>query len=69
MEKDKAIRSAKSTFTQSIENTLKEHKKRVGDVIYVTINARTTFEFPAHFTTEEIETRIANYKKRHNPLI
>ena len=52
---------------QQAENALKEHKKRVGEVEYVAINERTTFEFPASLSKEEREIRIENYKKRHKP--
>ena len=38
---------------QQAENALKEHRKRVGEVEYVTIR----------------EIRIENYKKRHKPLV
>ena len=54
---------------QQAENALKEHKKRVGEVEYVAINERTTFEFPASLSKEEREIRIENYKKRHKPLV
>ena len=53
---------------QQVENALKEHRKRVGEVEYVTISGRTTFEFPASLSEEEREIRIENYKKRHKPL-
>lgn len=66
MEKNRVNRSAKNSFSQSAEMILKEHKKNRGEVIRVVINARTTFEFPAHFSPEEIAIRIENYKKRHN---
>ena len=52
-----------------LESALKEHKKRVGEVVHVTISDRTTFEFPAGLSLEEREIRIENYKKRHKPMI
>ena len=38
---------------QQAENALKEHRKRVGEVEYVTISGRTTFEFPVSLSEEE----------------
>ena len=43
---------------QQAENALKEHRKRVGEVEYVTISGRTTFEFPVSLSEEEREIRI-----------
>ena len=40
---------------QQAENALKEHRKRVGEVEYVTISGRTTFEFPVSLSEEERE--------------
>lgn len=69
MEKDRVNRSEKLSSAQMVENTLKEHKKRVGKVVHVAISARTIFEFPANLSEEEKEIRIENYKKRHRPMI
>ncbi len=69
MEKDRSIRFEKQSSAQQIESALKEHKKRVGEVVHVTISDRTTFEFPAGLSLEEREIRIENYKKRHKPMI
>lgn len=69
MEKDQRIYSEKLLSAQLVEKALKEHKKRVGEVVYVTISDRTTFEFPASLSPEERELRIANYKERHKPMI
>lgn len=69
MEKDQRIYSEKLSSTQLIEKALKEHKKRVGEVVRIAISDRTTFEFPASLSIEEREMRIANYKERHKPMI
>lgn len=69
MEKDRSIRSEKQSSAQQIESALKEHKRRVGEVVHVTISDRTTFEFPADLSQEERELRIENYKKRHKSMI
>lgn len=66
MDKNKNIRSEKSSSNQSAENALNEYKKRIGEVVHVAISARTTFEFPAYLSQEEIDIRIENYKKRHS---
>ena len=68
MKKDKNNRSQTPSY-QSAESTLQEHKKKIGEVVYVSISARTTFEFPAHLSQEEREVRIANYMKRRKPMI
>lgn len=65
MEKDSIKRTEKNS-SQSIENSLREHKKRIGKVVHVAISARTTFEFPANLSQEERDIRIELYKKRHN---
>ena len=69
MEKGHSARIEKLNSAQQVENALKEHRKRVGEVVHVAISARTTFEFPAYLSLEERELRIENYKKRHRPMI
>ncbi len=69
MERENVIRSEKQSSAQMIENTIKEHKKRVGKVEHVAISSRTTFEFPAGLSQEERDIRIENYKRRHGPMI
>ena len=59
------VRPEKYQSMQSVDNVLKEYKKKVGEVVHVTISARTTFEFPADMPQEERDIRIENYKKRH----
>lgn len=54
---------------QLTENALKEHKKRIGEVIFVTINARTTIELPAHLSQTEINERVELYKKLHSSKV
>lgn len=69
MQKDRNVRFGKQASDEQIESALKEHKKKVGEVVHVTISDRTTFEFPAHLSQEERDLRIENYKKRHKPMI
>lgn len=54
---------------QITENALKEHKKRIGEVIMVTISPRTTIELPAHLSQAEIEERVELYKRLHSSKI
>ena len=43
--------------SQLAENALKEHKKKVGEVILVAITPRTTIELPANLSQAEIAER------------
>ncbi|MDR3059215.1 MAG: hypothetical protein LBU84_13890 [Prevotella sp.] len=58
-------RSERSTSNQLVESMLTEHKSKIGDVIHVVINERTTIELPASLSKDEIEARVENYKKLH----
>ena len=49
--------------SQLAENALKEHKKKVGEVILVAITPRTTIELPANLSQAEIAERVKLYKK------
>ncbi len=69
MQNDRIIHSEKQSSAQQIESVLKEYKKRVGEVVHVSVSNRTTFEFPADLSQEEREIRIANYLKRHKPVV
>lgn len=69
MQNDRIIHSEKQSSAHQIESLLKEYKKRVGEVVHVSVSNRTTFEFPADLSQEEREIRIANYLKRHKPVI
>ena len=51
--------------SQLAENALKEHKKKVGEVILVAITPRTTIELPANLSQAEIAERVELYKKLH----
>lgn len=48
--------------SQLAENALKEHKKKVGEVILVAITPRTTIELPANLSQAEIAERVELYK-------
>ncbi|WP_278623224.1 hypothetical protein [Parabacteroides gordonii] len=63
------MRSERSLSNQLIENSLKEYKKSVGEVVLVAISPRTTIELPAHLTQAERDVRIANYKRLHSSKV
>lgn len=62
-------RSDRTSVTQQAELTLKEIKRKAGDVILVMINERTTIELPAHLSQAERDARVANYIKLHKSKI
>ncbi len=55
--------------TQQAESILKNVKGKVGDVIHITINGRTTIELPAHLSQEEIDARVKKYIELHKSRI
>lgn len=63
------MRSERSLSNQLIENSLKEYKKSVGEVVLVAISPRTTIELPAHLTQAERDIRIENYKRLHSSKV
>lgn len=69
MKRENNVRSERSIANQLIENSLKEYKKSIGDVILVSVGPRTTIELPASLTLEEREARIEIYKKLHTSRI
>ena len=54
MMKKSIIRPETGSSNQLTENAIKEHKKKVGEVILVAITPRTTIELPAHLSQVEI---------------
>lgn len=69
MKRENNVRSERSIANQLIENSLKEYKKSIGEVILVSVGPRTTIELPASLTLEEREARIEIYKKLHTSKI
>lgn len=69
MKKESSPRSERSIANQMIENSLKEYRKSIGDVVLVAITPRTTIELPASLTLEERAARIEIYKKLHSSKI
>lgn len=69
MMKKSIIRPETGSYNQLTENAIKEHKKKVGEVILVAITPRTTIELPAHLSQAEIAERVELYKKLHSSKI
>lgn len=69
MKREINMRSDRNQANQLIENSLKEYKKSVGEVVLVAISPRTTIELPAHLSPEEREIRIENYKRLHPSMV
>lgn len=69
MKKGETMRSETNLSNQLTKNALKEHKKRVGEVVLVAISPRTTIELPANLTQAERDVRIELYKKLHSSKV
>ncbi|MCD7849976.1 hypothetical protein [uncultured Parabacteroides sp.] len=69
MKKGETMKSEVNLSSQLTKNALKEHKKRVGDVVLVAISPRTTIELPANLSQAEREVRIELYKKLHSSKV
>ena len=69
MKREINMRSDRNQANQLIENSLKEYKKSIGQVIPVSVGPRTTIELPASLTQAEREARIEIYKKLHSSKI
>lgn len=69
MKKETNMRSERSIVNQMIENSLKEYKKSIGDVVLISVGPRTTIELPASLTQDERDARIEIYKKLHSTRI
>lgn len=69
MKREINMRSDRNQANQLIENSLKEYKKSIGEVILVSVGPRTTIELPASLTQAEREACIEIYKKLHSSKI
>lgn len=69
MRKETNPRSERSIANQLIENSLKEYKKSIGEVVLIAVGPRTTIELPASLTQAERDVRIEIYKKLHSSKI
>lgn len=69
MRKETNPRSERNIANQLIENSLKEYKKSIGEVVLIAVGPRTTIELPASLTQAERDARIEIYKKLHSSKI
>lgn len=60
-------RSERTSATEQAASALRRAKEQAGNVIHIVIDNRTTMEFPAHLSKEEIDARIERYLKRNEP--
>lgn len=62
--KDGAInRSERVRANDLVSQMLEDHKKRIGEVVCVVIDSRTSIELPASLTPEERNEHVKNYIK------
>lgn len=62
-------RSERASVNQQAKLALKEIKKKMGNVVLITINDRTTIELPAYLSQAERDARVANYIRLHKSKI
>ncbi|MCC8094771.1 MAG: hypothetical protein LIP05_05070 [Tannerellaceae bacterium] len=67
--KQKISYSSGDSAHNQVKMLLKNLKEKNGAVIQIAITDRTTIELPAHLSQEEIDARIANYRKLHTSKI
>lgn len=67
--KGEITRAERASATQQAESVLKSVKEKIGSVIHIMINDRTTLELPADLTQEEIDARVERYIKLHKSKI
>lgn len=56
-------RSERVKANDLVNQILEEHKKRVGEVVCVVVDSRTSIELPASLTPEERNEHVKNYRK------
>lgn len=56
-------RSERVKANDLVSQMLEEHKKRIGDVVCVVVDSRTSIELPASLTPEERNEHVKNYIK------
>lgn len=61
-------RSNKTKYNQDVIDMLEAYKKKMGDVIRIPIDYRTTIELPSRLTIEERKERIELYKQTHKVM-
>jgi len=58
-----AKRTEKLTQENTLKKLLEEHKKSIGETIWIKIDDRTHIEVPVGMSIEEREKRVKNYIK------
>ncbi len=56
-------RSERVRANDLVSQMLEEHKKRMGEVVCVVVDSRTSIELPASLTPEERSEHVKNYIK------
>lgn len=59
-------KSERLSQEEVVNQVLEEHKKSVGEVICIKIDARTSIELPASLSVEDRQKRVDNYIKNMN---
>lgn len=56
-------RSERVRANDLVSQMLEDHKKRIGEVVCIVIDSRTSIELPASLTQEERNEHVRNYIK------
>ncbi len=59
----------RSSANQHVKLLLRDIKEKLGEVILVAINSRTTIELSAHLSQSERDARVENYIRLHKSNI
>lgn len=59
-------KSERLTQDEVLKNLLEDHKKTLGEVVWVKIDDRTYIELPASMSEKDRKDRIENYMKHSN---
>ncbi len=61
--------SDKTLAGQQTLSKLKEMKAKLGEMVLVAIDRKTSIELPSNLTKEERDERVENYIRLHQPKI
>lgn len=61
--------SDKTLSGQQTLSKLKEMKAKLGEMVLVSIDRKTSIELPSNLTKEERDERVENYIRLHQPKI
>lgn len=56
-------RSERLKANDVVSQMLEDHKKRMGEVVCVMVDSRTSIEIPASLTPEQRKEHVENYRK------